>query len=375
MGAREMKDTKNILLLGGYGRTGMEIAKMLLGESQHNIHLAGRDLFKASRAAMKLNWEHSRERVRGVEINAALKKKLTGALGDYDLVIVSIPNTAFGGQIAQAAFDAGIDYINLNASEKTRQVLRKLDKGVREAGLTFITEAGFVPGAPSLMARYVAEYFDSLDTVNVGAMFGRENGRQGGGFDGISTPGESPALFRNGRWQKAGLTASRKISFGNGAGIRTCYLMGLAELRGLPEKLGCRELGFYGSGANQFAELTRQMWRACRLPRPSKGNGRPAWPGQVGTVTVTATGTMNGLDERLTLTLEHRDPYLATAMTTVPCVLGLLDGSIKREGVHMMGHLLDPERYMEDLWDMGMTVSLQGLPDQNRRNANQVTSD
>jgi len=29
----------------------------------------------------------------------------------------------------------------------------------------------------------------------------------------------------------------------------------------------------------------------------------------------------------------------------------------------MMGHVLDPERYMENLWDMGMTVSLQGLPD------------
>ena len=29
----------------------------------------------------------------------------------------------------------------------------------------------------------------------------------------------------------------------------------------------------------------------------------------------------------------------------------------------MMGHVLDPERYMENLWDMGMTVSLQRMPD------------
>jgi hypothetical protein len=28
-----------------------------------------------------------------------------------------------------------------------------------------------------------------------------------------------------------------------------------------------------------------------------------------------------------------------------------------------MGHVLDPERYMEYLWDMGMTVSLKGLSD------------
>jgi hypothetical protein len=71
---------------------------------------------------------------------------------------------------------------------------------------------------------------------------------------------------------------------------------------------------------------------------------------------------MDGHRKRLSLTLEHRDAYRAMAIAIAPCVLGLLDGSIKKPGVHMMGHVLDPEQYMEDMWSLGMTVSLQGLP-------------
>jgi saccharopine dehydrogenase (NAD+, L-lysine-forming) len=256
MGAREMKNTKNILILGGYGRTGMEIAKLLLRESRHNIHLAGRDLFEASRAAKQLNWKHSGERVTGVEVNVALKKQLTGVLVDHDLVIDSILDTAFGGQIVQAALDAGIDYINLNTDKEKRLRLKELDVEIRASGLTFITEAGFVPGAPSLMARYVADFFDSLDVVTMGGLLRQENGNNGRGIGLVPPNGDIPMIFRDGSWQKANLTASRKIDFGKGQCIQPCYPMDMPELYSLPETLGCREFGFYGSGVNRLADMT-----------------------------------------------------------------------------------------------------------------------
>ncbi len=369
-----MKDTKNILILGGYGRTGIQIAKLLLRESRHNVHLAGRDLLKASRAARELNWEHPGERVTGVQVNAALKKQLTGVLVDHDLVIDSIPDTAFGGQIAQAALDAGIDYIDLNANKEKRLRLKGLDVEIQAAGLTFITEAGFVPGAPSLMARYVADFFDSLDVMTMGGLFRQENANNGRGIGLVPVPGDIPMIFRDGSWQKANLMASRKIDFGKGQGTWPCYPMDMPELYSLPETLGCREFGFYGSGVNRLADMTIQAWktlRSCKLPWSTRlgagfsiqGNERFTTTPDICPVNLTATGLMNGRREQLKFTLEHKDPYRATAIATVSCVLGLLDGSIKQPGVQMMGHVLDPEQYMDDLWRMGMTVSLQGLPD------------
>ena len=100
-----MASEKNILILGGYGQTGIQLAKLLLKKSRHNICLAGRDQVKADREARTLNWEHSCDRVRGVQVNLGLKRQLTGIMEDYDLVIDNIGETAFIDQAARAALD------------------------------------------------------------------------------------------------------------------------------------------------------------------------------------------------------------------------------------------------------------------------------
>jgi len=69
-----------------------------------------------------------------------------------------------------------------------------------------------------------------------------------------------------------------------------------------------------------------------------------------------ATGEIKGRREKLIISLEH-DGYEGTAVATVGCILQLLDGAIKSPGVHVMGHALDPERYMQDVKRMGMIVS------------------
>ncbi len=310
-----MKDTKNILILGGYGWTGIQVAKLLLRESEHNIDLAGRDLLQASRAARDLNWEHSGERVREVEVNVAFKKQLTSILEDYDLVIDSIPVTAFGGQIARAALDAGIDYVDLTTNKEKLLSLKGLDVEIQAAGHTFITGAGFVHGVPYLIERYLAGYFDSVDTVTMGCLLKEEMLSHRACVDLVPTLRDSPMIFSDG--------SGAKRSF------------------------------------NRVLRILRASWFGRLLPDSDYVPEHQ----QILGVKATATGTINGRREDLKITLEHRDSYRATALASVPCVLGLLDGSIKQPGVHMMGHLLDPERYMDNLWDTGMTISLQGLPD------------
>jgi hypothetical protein len=190
-----------------------------------------------------------------------------------------------------------------------------MDVEIQAEGLTFITGAGFVPGVPALMERYLAGYFDTVDTVKMGGLLKEKRTSYGSCADLIPTLVDSPMVFSD------------------------------------------------GSDAKSPFDRIRRTLGTCWIGRLLRGSDCVPEHGQVRTVRVTATGTMNGSKEQLRLTLEHRDSYRATAIFTVPCVLGLLDGPIKQPGVHMMGHVLDPEQYMDDLWRMGMTVSLQGLPE------------
>jgi len=295
-----MASEKKVLILGGYGRTGLQVARLLLHESRHRIGIAGRDPLKATRTAMGLNWEHAGERVTGVEINVGYRKKLKALLKNYDLVIVSIPHTAFGEQIVQTAYEAGIDYIDISGNGEMRKPTLKLDKLVREAGLTFITQAGFVPGVETVMERYLAGHFDSVDKMTIGGPF---------------IPGVSRFLD---------------------VLVKLWEALGLSGLR-------------WGAdlGARLRARHSRKFMEPFRTT----------------SVKATASGAFAGVSGELSLTLKHQDPCLATAVTALPCILGLLDGSIKNPGVHVMGHVLDPDCYLGNLWDMGMKVSLQGLSD------------
>ena len=309
-----MKDTKNILILGGYGQTGIQIARLLLRGSPHHIGLAGREQVKADREARTLNWEHSCDRVRGVQVNLGLKRQLTGIMEDYDLVIDNIGETAFIDQAARAAMDSGTAYLDLASDKAKILALKGMDVEIQTEGLTFIIDAGFVPGASFLMARYLSGFFDVLDAVTMDDQLGEETHSCSSGVGLIPTPANS--------------------SFA---------LSDCSDSRGTFDRI-LRMLG------------------ATWLGRLHEGSDRIPERRQVSTVGTTATGAMNDHRERLRLTLECRDAYRATAIAIAPCILGLLDGSIKKPGVHMMGHMLDPEQYMEDMWSMGMTVSLHGLP-------------
>lgn len=298
-----MKPAKNVLILGGYGRKGMEIARQLLEHSPHSIGLAGRDHVKAARSARELDWKHPGRRVRAVQVNAALKKQLTRALSGYDLVVVALSSTTSGREIAQAALEAGVDCVDVSANERVGSALAALDRQVQDAGLTFIKRADLVHGVPRLMERYLDRYFDSVHK--------------------ITSDGPSP------------------------------------------------------SRGSRFLAALCPLFRAPRGPESRRGEGlrnklrshnqeHSRTSAAAGSARVTVKGVKGGVSGQLSLTLEHRDPGLADAIAVLPVILGVLDGTRRKPGVRPVEQALDPDRYLESMWDMGMTVSLEGLSDFTR---------
>ncbi len=218
-------------------------------------------------------------------------------------MVVALSSTTSGREIAQAALDAGVHCVDVSANEKVGSALTALDRQVQDAGLTFINGTDLAHGIPRLMERHLRRYFDSVHK--------------------ITSDGPSPS--RGSRFLAA-----------------LCPLF--REPRGPESRRGG---GF---------------WSKLRFPnREHSGTSAVA-----GSARVTVKGVKGGVSGRLSLTLEHRDPRLADAIAVLPVILGVLDGAERKPGVRPVEQALDPDRYLESLWDLGMTVSLEGLSDFTR---------
>ena len=69
---------------------------------------------------------------------------------------------------------------------------------------------------------------------------------------------------------------------------------------------------------------------------------------------VEAAGQLNGKPVQVEASIEHEDGY---ELTAIPFVALLKQyNQIRKPGLHMMGHLVEPERFFSDMEGMGVKV-------------------
>jgi len=174
-------------------------------------------------------------------------------------------------------------------------------------------------------------------------------------------------VYKNGAWTKPGSWDTRKFDFGEEIGIRTCYSMFFEELRCIPEMYpALKETGFYISGSNLLADLILTPIIMLGLKAAPKRGIRPLgksmwWamgkskPPYRVVLKVEATGQLNGGQAQVDASIEHEDGY---ELTAIPVVAFLLQyNQIRQPGLHMMGHLAEPDRLFNDMERMGVRVT------------------
>jgi hypothetical protein len=364
--------SKNMMILGGYGRAGISISRLLLQETDVNLILAGHNHLKTQKAASLLNAEFANNRVRSTQVDATNPERLSKAFANCDTVVTCVPITALGigGGIVQAAFDAGINYVDITLDEAKQKLLQKLGEGIKRSGRYFMTEAGFMPGLPSMMAFLAAERFDQLQCLKYGMLEKEQTGAYGSAADLLIYAADPAYIFKEGAWQKAAITSSARIDFGPGFGKQTCYPMNLYELRSLPEKLGIQEAGFYTAGMNPVTDFMMLFWMITGLNKYDwslrLGAKLGIWtvkkftkPPFTTTILLDAKGEVNHHHESEKIIISHDDGYEATGIAAVAGILQLLDGSIEEPGVLIMGQKVNPHRYLADIIRLGMHVQIQ----------------
>ena len=361
----------NILILGGYGYTGKLLAKHLLAQTNHNVILAGRNIEKATAYAKQLGGE----RVSVRQVDAANVNSLKDGLEGVNFLLVAAPTTHQADIVIEAAIHAGVDYLDVQFSDVKLASLYKHKAEIESKGLCFITEAGYHPGLPSAMVRYAAGKLDKIESaltagyLNIGELpYTEAVDELMEGFIHYQAQ-----VFKNGAWTKPTSWDMRKFDFGEEIGRRDCYSMFFEEMRDLPKIYPTlKETGFYISGSNWIADLlvTPIVMIGLKLfpKRGIRPLGKLMWwamgkskPPYRVVLKVEAKGSLNGKPAQVHARCEHEDGY---ELTAIPVVALLMQYErVRKSGLHMMGHLAEPNQLFCDMENMGATfvVSVESI--------------
>lgn len=362
----------DILVLGGTGYAGRLIVRYLLQHSDATVTIATRHLYRAQSLADELNRQHPGQRVGAVFADAADESSLRSAFPGHRLVVVAAPTTAHTETVIRVALDEGVDYLDVQLSATKLALLESLATRIKDAGHCFITEAGFHPGLPAALVRYTASHMDTLETANT---IGYLNfGKSVPYTDAVDEVADMfldyrGQVLRDGRWTRPHSYQMRRFDLGSDIGRRLCYSMYFDELRPLPDQYpSLQELGFYISESHWVTDfvITPLVWIMIKaVPRSAHQAGRLFWwsmrnfardPQRV-ELQVQASGVKDGQPVRVRASVAHLDGYALTAIPVVAALMQYLDGSARRPGLWMMGHLVDPVRLLADMGGMGVEVT------------------
>ena len=355
-----------ILILGGYGYTGKFLAKHLLAQTDAEIIISGRNLDKAKSFADELSDTHVTAR----QVDASDLNSLKQALQGVTLCLVAAPTTHHAETVVRACVEAHVDYLDVQFSSKKLKALYAAENEIKQAGLCFITEAGYHPGLPAAMIRYAATKLDTLESALTAGYLSINNISYTEAVDELMEGflEYQAQVYKHGAWTKPTSWDSRSFNFGEDIGKRTCYSMFFEELRDIPNMVpSLKEMGFYISGSNWFTDfiITPLVFVGIKLA-PKRGIrplGKLMWwamgkskPPYMVALKVEAKGQLNGKQAEVHIRIAHPDGYELTAIPVVAYLLQYLDGTARCPGVHMMGHIAEPVRLFRDMQRMGAEV-------------------
>jgi hypothetical protein len=361
-----------VLILGGSGLAGGLIASALLASPGASIVLAARNAGPLERAAAELASKHGSERITTAVVDASDPASLSRAMDGTGIVVLATHAKAYRLVVAQAAIAAGVDLIDLMSGSAQLEPLRSQ---AETAGRCIVTDVGLSPGLPSVFMRLAGARLDRLQTVFVSGAVSNPKGWPAETLEEVvdEIGHLEPLLWRHGQWRRrpaAGAFDARRVDLGPEWGKRRCMLFFSEEVRDIPDMFPSLQEAAGFLSVNWFVDRVALPTALVLVKVAPKRGRRPAsrlfgWgmrrfarPPFGAVLVLEATGEGDGGPTSLRVVLTHRNEYEGTAEVAATYVSHWADpaSGARRPGIHIMGHIVEPESFVRDLAARGFRL-------------------
>jgi saccharopine dehydrogenase (NAD+, L-lysine-forming) len=368
-----------IVVLGGYGTTGLKVARLLAADPAFRITLVGRNPGRLALAAAEIRAD-SGTMVATRQGDAGDALALATLIGGADLVLSATSDTRNAPQVARAALTANCDYMDIHLSSAAKwAMLRVLEPDIARSQRLFISDGGIHPGLPAVLIRDAASVVE-LDRAEVYGAFAVDWANLSLGSNApedfvAELKQMDPSVWQKGAWRRSWRNM-RAHDFGPPFGRQSCVAMALEEMRALPKAMPkLTETGFYVAGFGPLIDkvvlplvvaglaipgTTRAMGRLLlwSLKRFASGMARTF-------VDLDGRGTQDGRPVSVRSRVVFSDAYDLTALATVACLeqyrAAFVAGS-KPVGLMTQAAFVEPGPFLAALGGRGVRYSREVLP-------------
>jgi hypothetical protein len=228
-----MTATHSVLLVGASGVFGQRLTKGLVGLSDLNLILAGRDQARLQATNTTLSGPARLARLDRTRVSAAE----LSALGTTLVIDAAGPFQASDTALIEAAIQAGAHYIDLADGRDFVRGIRRFDQAARARGLTVLSGASTTPALSHAVLDKLTAGWRRIDDLLVAVSPGNRAPRGLAVTRAIfSYVGKPVRVFRGSRWTTApGWGLTRRLAF-PGLGERLVSLCETPDLDLLVER-------------------------------------------------------------------------------------------------------------------------------------------
>lgn len=256
-----------VVVLGGYGAFGASISRGLASIQGMRVVVAGRDAARAGALAGEIGAQALVLDARSRSLAAELARS-----GCEWVVHTAGPFQDAAYDVASAAIDAGVNYVDIADARGFVCGIVALDARARARGVAVISGASSVPALSSAVVDLHAREFARLEAIDLGIVSSSRLPGNATVMGSLAACGRPMQVWDGGRWRQArGWRSPRRYTFSLVPMTRWVSDCDVPDLALMPARYpALRRVTFgagAGSAAGQWALFAASMWgRIARLP-------------------------------------------------------------------------------------------------------------
>jgi saccharopine dehydrogenase-like NADP-dependent oxidoreductase len=172
---------RTVLVLGAYGEAGAAIVRGLCATARFDVVAAGRNAAKLAGLARSI------EGLSTCQLDITHDEALRDTMACAGLVINCVgPYIGTGAQVAMAALDVGIPYLDIASEQEHYRRLRAMQARCIEAGGLILTGAGAYPGLSGLLLKAMIQRHPGARGAEMGLISGPHADPEAGAAQSLS---------------------------------------------------------------------------------------------------------------------------------------------------------------------------------------------